>query len=221
MAIDYIKNYFKADVHLYKDCSDLPIYNFDMVYRTQDFQYLVRGYDGYQEVKVPTDAEQRWKDIFDEWVKACDDSTITYYYQLILEVAYLETRFHLSKMLLYQIYTRYPQTMSEKSLDIYIEALAKFKYHYNKENDMLDEVSRLMDQHKASENKLGLKKSELEVLRGDDDIDDIQSLEKQAVVLEQITGKNNIDIFTTSVLKWLEIGKLATRINQQRSKHGK
>jgi hypothetical protein len=220
VAINYIKNYFKAKTYLYKDCSDLPIYNFDVIYRTQDYRYLVKGYDGYEGIEIPKEAEQRWKDIFDEWVKACDDSTITYYYQLILEVAYLETRYYVSKIMLHQIYTRYPESMSEDVLDLYIAELKRWKYHYNKENDVLDEIARLLDQHKASSNKLGIKKSELEELKGDDDIENIQTLEKQAVILEHITGIRP-NIFKDSVIKWLEIGKLASSINQQRRKNGK
>jgi len=211
-------NFFRAKQHLYKGCSDLPIYNFDIIYRTQDFRYLVVGYDGYSDIKETKGASERWSEIFDEWVKASDDNTIMYYYQLILEVMYLETRYYVSKEMLGQIWTRYPESMSEKSLDLYIDELAKWKYHYNKKNNVVDEVARLLDQRKASENKLNLKKSELEVLSGDEDVENLNTLEKQAVILEQITGKNNIDIFSTSVLKWLEICKLANKINQERKR---
>lgn len=211
----------ETNIRLYKSCSDLPIRRFDIIYKTQDLKYLCLDYDGYEEIKVPIEAEQRWKDIFDEWVELCDDNTISYYYQLILEVTYLETRYYVVKEMLWQIYKRFPNAMSEETLDMYIKELAKWKYIYNKENDTLDEISRLLDQHNASKNKLGIKKDELERMRNENDYEDAHTLEAQAVILEQITGKNNIDIDTTSVLKWLEIGKLATSINEQRRKNGK
>jgi hypothetical protein len=49
-------------------------------------------------------------------------------------------------------------------------------------------------------------------------MNDIKSLEAQAVMLEHITKKNKIDIFTTSVKTWIEIGKLAEEINEQNRK---
>lgn len=188
-----------------------------MVYRTQDFRYLVVGFDGYADIKEPEGADERWSDIFDEWVKASDDNTIMYYYQLILEVMYLETRYYVVKEMIGQIWTRYPEAMKETALDMYIKELRKWKYIYNRNNNMTDEVARLLQQHKASENKLNLKKSELELLKGDDDLEDINTLEKQAVILEHITGIRP-DIFKDSVLKWLEICKLANRINQERKR---
>lgn len=208
-------------VFLYKSCADLSIRRFDAIYNTGDLKFLCVDYDGYEDIDVPEEAEQRWKDIMDEWVKVCDNRTLSYYYQLIREVAYLETRFYVSKEMLGQIYTRYPHAMDETMFDLYIEELAKWKYHYNKENTVLDEVHRLLNQHKASENKLGIKKSELDNLRKENEQEDAQTLEAQAVVLEHITGKNTIDVDTTSVLKWIEIGKLATSINEQRRKNAK
>lgn len=216
MVFDRLISLFKKKkAYLYKDCYDLPIKNFDVAYKTGDLKYLVVGYDGYRDVKVPEGAEERWTAIFDEWVKLSDSNEMIYYYQLVSEVAYLEMRYYVVKVLLLQIYER---DMDEKTLDMYIEMLKGFKYHYNKENDKLDELTRLFNQHQASENKLGIKKSELEHMQEEHQYDEAQTLEQQAVVLEQITGRNNIDVYTTVVAKWIEIGKLATSINAQRKK---
>jgi len=204
-------------VRVYKGCSDLPIRRFDIVYKTNDYRYLCLEYNGYNEIEVPKEAEKRWEEIFDEWVKLCDDNTISYYYQLILEVTYLETRYIVSKEMLQQIFMRYPEAMDEETLDLYIAELKKWKYVYNKKNNMLDEVGRLMDQHRASQNKLGLKKSELEEMRKEHEDVEPQTLEAQAIILEHITGIKT-DLDKDSVLKWLETGKLATNINEQRRK---
>lgn len=217
MAINNITRFFKKKIYLYKDCSDLSIYNFDKIYKTNDFRYLVLGYDGYKDVEIPINAGERWKNIFDEWVKLCNNNTMMYYYQLILEVAYLETRYKVSKTMLYQIYSR---DMNEKTLDLYIEELKHWRYFYNKENDKKSEVKRLFDQRRASKNKLGLKKSELKEMQMEENQEE-QTLVGQAVILEQITGKNNIDVKTTSVAKWLEIGRLASKINEHKRRNGK
>lgn len=200
--------------YLFKSCSDIPIFNFNEVYKSNDFNYLVVGYEGYKDIKVPEGAEERWRAIKEEWIDLIDNNEISYYYQLILEVTYLQTRYEVSKILMYQIYSR---SMDEETLDKYILSLAEWDYFYDKSKDKLDEIQRLMNQHKSSKNKLCIKKDELEKMSNSNE-EDKNSLEKQAVVLEQITGKNNIDIKTTSVKKWVEIQKLASEITEQRRK---
>jgi hypothetical protein len=215
-------NLFKRNkkiIKVYRNCSELSIFNFDIVYKTSDYRYLLVDFDGYNDVKLPKDIDQTWKNIFDEWVKASDNNEILYYYQLISEVAYLETRFKVAEILLQQILQR---EMSESTLDTYIEMLSKWKYKYNKKNDKITELNRLFTQHKASTNKLGLKRSELKALNKNNNGEGVSTLESQAVTLEQITGKNNIDPKTTSVLKWIEICKVADNLNtQRRSQNGK
>ena len=212
-----ILDLFTKKVRLYNSCSDIPIWNFDIAKKTRDLRYLVVGYDGYKDVKLPDGAEERFKELVDEWIKLIDNNEIAYYYDLMSEVMYLETRYEVSKMLLHQIYTR---NMGKKTLEMYIEMLKEWNYHYNSDNDKLEEIHRLMQQHKASKNKLGLKKDEL-IKLNQDNSEEPKSLERQAVVLEQITGKNNIDVRTTSVTKWVEITKLAHDINEQRQKNGR
>ena len=206
-------------MHLYKDCADIPIRRFDVLYRTNDLQHLVVEYNGYDEIKVPKGANERWEEIKNEWIKLLDDNTITYYYQLILECVYLQTRYSVVKDLLQIIYSR---DMDNETMDSYIEALGKWRYKWNRKNDKLVELKRLLNQLKASENKIALKLDELDSLKKENSFDDNPtSLEKQAVILEQITGKNNIDLDSTSVRKWVEIGKLASEINEQKRKNGR
>ena len=188
-----------------------------MVFKTKDFRFLVVGYDGYNDIAIPIQAGERWKDIFDEWVVLSDSNSMMYYYQLLSEVAYLETRYTVVKVLLYEMYT---QNMDDKTLDMFIEALKEWRYFYNKDNDKEKEIERLIGIHRGSQNKLGLKKSELDDMKKEHSEEE-KTLVGQAVILEQITGKNNIDVKKISVAKWLEIGKLANIINEQRLKNGK
>jgi len=203
-------------MHLYKDLGDIPIYNFDIINRTQDYKYLVVGYNGYDDVKIPKEANEKWQSMRNEWVKLLDDNTISYYYELILDVAYLETRYEVVKKLLFIIWER---DMDEDTLDAYIGALREWKYIWNKKAKKNKEIKRLLEQHKASENKLNLKKDELKELQQKHDIEDTpMTLEKQAVTLEQVLGKNRIDVRTTSARTWIEYGKLSTEISEQRRK---
>jgi len=205
-------------MHLYKNCGDLPIFNFDVVYRTNDFKYLVVDYNGYDDIVVPKDANERWEAIKNEWVKLLDDATTAYYYQLVLEIVYLQTRYNIVKQLLKIVWDR--EDMDEGSMKIYIHALKEWRYFWNEKATKTNEVDRLLKQLKRSQNKITLKLDELEKMREDNNMDDedASTLDKQAVTLEQITGKNNIDTRTTSVSKWVEISKLAESINEQRRK---
>ncbi len=204
-------------MHLYKDCSDLSIKKFDIIYKTNDFRYLIVGWDGYEEIEVPKGANERWQDIRNEWIDLLDNNVIAYYYQLVLESVYLQTRYNVVKQLLNMIWMR--DEFDEEAEKIYVGALAEWKYKWNPKQNKTKEMERLLKQLKRSENKIELKLDELEKLKKENDItDDVSSLEKQAVALEQITGKNNIDTETTSVRKWVEITKLSESINEQRRK---
>ena len=203
-------------MYLYKDCSDIPIWNFDIIYKTNDFKYLVVGFDGYGDTEIPKGANERWQEIKNEWVKLMDDNTIAYYHQLLLECIYLETRYNVVEMLLKMIFQR---DMDEETLNNYKDSLKEWRYIWNDKNDKYVEIKRLLKQLKGSKNKINLKIDELKKLKEEHDLSgEGTSLEKQAVILEQITGKNNIDVKTTSVSKWIEINKLATTINEQRRK---
>jgi len=204
-------------MHLYKDCSDLSIKKFDIIYKTNDFRYLIVGWDGYEEIEVPKGANERWQDIRNEWIDLLDNNVIGYYYQLVLESVYLQTRYNVVKQLLNMIWIR--DEFDEEAEKIYVGALAEWNYKWNPKQNKTKEMERLLKQLKRSENKIELKLDELEKLKKENDItDDVSSLEKQAVALEQITGKNNIDTETTSVRKWIEITKLSESINEQRRK---
>jgi hypothetical protein len=204
-------------MHLYKDCSDLSIKKFDIIYKTNDFRYLIVGWDGYEEIEVPKGANERWQDIRNEWIDLLDNNVIGYYYQLVLESVYLQTRYNVVKQLLNMIWIR--DEFDEESEKIYVGALAEWNYKWNPKQNKTKEMERLLKQLKRSENKIELKLDELEKLKKENDItDDVSSLEKQAVALEQITGKNNIDTEKTSVRKWVEITKLSESINEQRRK---
>ena len=203
-------------MHLYRNCGDLPILNFDIIYKTNDFKWLVVGYDGYDEIKVPKGAPERWEEIRSEWIKMIDDNTIAYYHQLLLEVIYLQTRYETVRQLL-DIMWRLPD-MDGKSEEIYINALAEWKYKWNKKNARHKELERMFRIWKQSENKLSLKIDELKKMKEENDYsEDANTLEKQALVIEQITGIK-IDIRKDSVARWVEANKIATQLNEQRRK---
>lgn len=204
-------------MYLYKDCSDLPIRNFTIIYQTNDFRYLVVGWDRYEDIEVPKEANERWQYIRNEWAKMISDNTTYNYYNLILEVAYLRTRYSAVKILLDRIIIR--ENMDDEMLSKYAEGLAEWRYKWNKKASKQDNIIRLYKQLKQSENKLSLKTDELESLKksAGEKEEDAVSLEKQRLIIEQSLGVK-IDLDKDSVKTWVEACKMHEQLSEKRAK---
>lgn len=203
-------------MHLYKDCSDIPLYNFDIIYRTNDLKFLVVGWNGYDEIKVPKGANERWTQIKNEWVKLLGNTTTAYYYQLVLETVYLQTRREAVNIILQRIFVR--EDMQGATLDTYAEMLAIWDYKWRKGATKENNILRLQKQLKQSENKINLKLDELEVMKkehGDDG--ETVSLERQVLVIERSTNIK-IDPKKDSIKTWVEVCKMHEEIQSQREK---
>ena len=207
-------------MHLYKDCGDMPILNFDIVNKTGDLKYMVVGYDGYKDFKPPKGANERWQAIRKEWLELVDDSEMAYYHNLVSECIYLETKRDAVKFILENIFRR---NMSPLTFRTYANSLSDWGYKWNFKNDKLTELKRQLKIVRISENKLSLKLDELKSYRESKNMSsEATSLEKQAVILEEASGRNHIDIKTTSVKKWVAISKRAEeRQNQLKKSNGK
>ncbi len=207
-------------MHLYKDCGDMPILNFDIVNKTGDLKYMVVGYDGYKDLKPPKGANERWQAIRKEWLELVDDSEMAYYHNLVSECIYLETKRDAVKFILENIFRR---NMSPLTFRTYANSLSDWGYKWNFKNDKLTELKRQLKIVRISENKLSLKLDELKSYRESKNMSsEATSLEKQAVILEEASGRNHIDIKTTSVKKWVAISKRAEeRQNQLKKANGK
>jgi hypothetical protein len=179
---------------------------------------LVVGFDDCDEKTEPKSlkgADEHWLAILDEWVALVDDNRISLIYDLSSELNYLKVREKVSLMILEQIYTR---EMTEETLDMYVDALMEWEYYWDANRSLLDNVERLLKEIKADKNKIGIKESEYDNLKSSDSVE--QTLEKQGVIVEQVLGKNYIDLKETSVKRWVELVKLAEEINKER-KNGK
>lgn len=200
--------------HLYKSCRDLPIANFDIIYKTNNFKYLIVGYDGYNEdIKIPKGANERWEEVKKEWIKAIDDNTIAYYYQLLSECVYLQTRYDVVSKLLDIILER---DLNAETMEVYIIALSEWKYRWNRKAGKYVELKRMLQQLKGSKNKINIKMDELEDMKKESEShEEDSSLERQALIIEQGT-KIKINIWKDSVLKWVEATKILSEINEQK-----
>jgi hypothetical protein len=204
-------------MHYYKTCDDLPIYNFYKIMEESNYMHLIVGYDGYQDIKIEhEDIESVWQDIHEEYVKMSGDNSTKLYYELINEVLYLETRY---KVVMDLLSSLAENSMSDQMISAYIKELRQWKYKIDDSKPFEDEMDKMVRQLKASENKIRLKKDELEKLKENNNDGESMSLIKQTVKLEQALERNNIDTKKTSVTKWIALLEEIKEINAQRQKN--
>ena len=126
-------------MHLYKDCGDMPILNFDIVNKTGDLKYMVVGYDGYGDIDIPKGANEGWQKIRNEWIDLVDDNEMAYYHNLVSECIYLETRRDFVRFTLDNMYSR---RMTPLTFRTYADALSDWGYKWNFKNNRVVEWNR-------------------------------------------------------------------------------
>jgi len=199
----------------YRNCDELPIYNFYKVMETKNYCFLCLDYDEYNELELKEDVEELWSEIYEEYVNISGDSSTAMYYELIQEVLYLETRYKVALDLLKNLAS---ESMSEEMKMAYIEELREWKYKIDISKPLGEELDRMIVQLKGSENKIRLKNNELEQFKDEGSKNEKVSLIKQTVKLEQALGRNNIDTKKIPVSKWIAMMNEVKEINESRRK---
>jgi hypothetical protein len=204
------------EVTFYKNCDELPLYNFHKCLETNNYAYLVREYDDAKEAPEfdIEAADKVWVEIFEEYCKLIENNEVLMLFALQGQLLYLETRYKVSGMFLKHIYDckDVPEIV-----DLCIDELAKWKYVINKANDLDSELRKIAKSYKASMNKIKLKQDEIDMLKPDPDEPKV-SLTEQIVQMEQALNRNEIDPKKTTVGKWVAMHKELERINRLKRK---
>lgn len=203
-------------VHLYRDCSDLPIYNFDQIIKNNEYSYLVVGYDGYNKVDFDMElAQSRWAEIYNQYCVLSDDNATSMFYALIIELNYLKTRKYFVTVIVEQLKSGGNR---QEIIDKFINSLGLWGYHIDKEKPLEEEILKVEKKIRGSNNRIELKQSEIESMTNESE--GSMSLTKQVVKLEQGLGRENIDPKKTSVEKWLELlNELKAKIEREERKN--
>jgi len=203
---------------IYTSCDELPVYNFFKIVETKDFSYLYLDYDGYTKIKISNDVNLVWSKLYDEYLQLTENNTAILYYEVIKELLYLQTRYSVVSTLLSQISMG---KMSDDLLLAYSLQLRKWQYNLDLKKPLKEEIKRLLQQLRASQNKIRLKESERISFESKDEGGKL-SLVEQQVKLEQALSRNEIDTKKTSVSKWITLIKEVQSINKERQrKNGK
>lgn len=203
----------------YRNCSELPIFNFYKMLKERNFSYLYVDYDGYSELEPEDDFEDKWEVIYHEYLNLTGDAETMMFYELFAEVNYLTTRYDVVSDLLRILAI---EKVTDKQRSDYVDALRDWNYNIKRDRSFPKELLRMTKQLRASTNLLNLKKNELETLQAKNKGKEDVSLTKQIVKLEQALGRNNIDEKTTTVIKFILLMEEVTELNAaNRKRYGK
>ena len=203
-----------SETRYYRNCDELSVYNFHKVLETNDYSYLIVGFDGYDKLEFDEkEADEIWGNIYEEYCKLTKNNKSLLYFAIFQELLYLKTRYQVARILLMQLSNN---NNSEDFVLECIERLREWKYKINKEKPLKDELERMIHQLKVSENKIHIKKEELDNLNVEEG--DKLSLIEQNVKLELALGKNKIDTKKTSVSEHVALFNEADLLNQARKK---
>ena len=203
-----------SETRYYRNCDELSVYNFHKILETNDYSYLIVGFDGYDKLEFDEkEADEIWGNIYEEYCKLTKNNKSLLYFAIFQELLYLKTRYQVARILLMQLSNN---NNSEEFVLECIERLREWKYKIDKEKPLKDELERMIHQLKVSENKIHIKKEELDNLNVEEG--DKLSLIEQNVKLELALGKNKIDTKKTSVSEHVALFNEADLLNQARKK---
>lgn len=193
----------------YRSLDEISIYVFHKIMETQDYSLLLIA--GEHDDKI---ANEVWENLYTEYCKLSGDNSSLMYFAVYSELLYLETRFAIASKVLKQLIDciDLPEVV-----EIYIDTLREWNYKINRKKPLKSEIERMLKQLKLSQNKIRLKKDELETYKPDDDSEPM-TLTQQAVKLAQGLGKDKINTKTTMVDEWIFLIKELKEINEAKKK---
>lgn len=204
----------KSVERLYRNCDELPIWNFDQLISGKGFEWLIYDYDGYGDYELD---EEKCNSIFEkikeEYFENSQNQDSINILVLEAEIDYLTRRYSI----IYALLEVMKDGCSEKNKSILIGELKRWRYYINERKSFKQEIKRLIKQHESSKTLINRKQSELENLvnTGSKKI----TLLRQKIKLQR-TLSMQMDLKKISVTEWLEINKEAEEVIQN-SRHGK
>lgn len=204
----------KSVERLYKNCDELPIWNFDQLISGKSFEWLIYDYDGYGNYELnEKECNTLFETIKEEFFAKSQNQDSINILMLEAEIDYLTLRY----TVVYGLLEVMKGGCSEKNKPSLISELKRWRYYIDARKSFKQEIKRLKNQHDSSKTLINRKQSELEnlVSTGSKKI----TLLRQKIKLQR-TLSMQMDLKKISVTEWLEINKEAEEVIQN-SRHGK
>ncbi len=200
----------KKESDLYKGCADLPMHNFSIVRETSDFRWLAVGFTGYSKVQLPDDVDKLFEDIMNEYCGLSQSTKSLDYYELIVDINKLETRYETVKALLLML----PPPTPKKTMKAIINELHEWKFKFDPTAPFKKEMHRMTRQLSSALTRINSKIEDLEKFQEDND-EEPASMMVNKIALERVLNKNRIDLKVVTVEEWVAIINEAKRVTKQ------
>jgi len=201
---------------MYRNCSEIFVYNFYKVLETQNLSWLVLDYDGYNEVKFDEkEAEKVWIDIYEDYFRLIQDNKTLIIIETTQELMYLRARKEYAELMIFQL-----DKINENERLECIKELREWNYKVNDKIPLDELIDSLNRQVLASENKINIKEQELKDLTKENG--EKISLIQQTIKLELALGKNEIDTKRTTMEKFIGmIDEVKLIVQERKKRNGK
>ena len=205
-----------TNLRYYRNCNEIPVWNFNEIIKSGDFNWLVYGYDGFNKYDNINSEEciLIWEEIKNEFFILSENQSSIRILMLEAEIDYLRRRFEISFVLMSALIS---DNVTEENKPKFIDHLKRWMYYIDARKPLKEELIRLTKQHQASKIAITRKENELEQIVKDSASDDI-NIVRQKIKLQRVLNMQ-IDLKHTPLAEWLEMFKEAAEIIKE-SKRG-
>ena len=203
----------KKQLKTYKSCKTLWMHNFYEIIDSDDYRWLVKGFDEDSDLelteKQEVELKELWQTLFNEYVELKGDQAIIKSLRKRALIAELQKRLYWGSTFL-QLIIKNPRS---SNLDDFIIELKKYKFKFDKSKPINTEVEKLIKQLKSLKTKFNLETSKYEKSLEKSESKEKVDITEQTVSIAKILDlKYPIDSKSTTVSKWIAYQKSAKKI---------
>jgi len=195
-------------IQLHKTCDTLPIYNFYKIIETDDFNYLMVGYNDLNQFDGELDPAQigaNWNEILTEYSKLVSNKKIITNYEKQIQILGLEFDI--------KCITETLDNFEEFEDGLVLTLLENFGINIDLKKPIGNQIEMVVRKVKGLRNKVRILKVNYANQFGKEEKKQVKSnLVKEALSLEMsLEMGREIDVRTTSVSKWVYMVDMATQ----------
>ena len=194
---------------LFLGISDMPIYNFDKVLKSNNMAYMVVGWNERKDLKkLPINTMIKWRKIYNEYCEKTANNESLSFYSLSCEIGYLEMRYTVIGNLIYGL--------TEHNKKDFGKELNAWGIPFNIDGKIQPQFKVLERQLRIAKQNLGIKTRKLESLKESNNDQEGDSLIKQVIIIQEQLGVK-VEVKKDSVEYFLSaLDRLKEKLQQQK-----
>jgi hypothetical protein len=202
---------------LYKSCNTLPIYNFFKIFESDDFRYLIKGWDeDDDEVELVGVKLEETRALFNNIVFEYTDLTHNTKAKSTLKKQILIAEWQI----VYDIVVGCVDLYLGSDDEQYLELIKEVGYPVDLTKELEPQLTAISRKMKGLKNKIQIYKIDLAKNFEQNKNEVKTDLDKEALYLEMnLDLKREINTRTTTVAKWVKIIELNKQKNSKKNEH--